>query len=139
MTIAQTPEVSTRGPGIRGKVRHWVVGLSGVSAVLYLLIGLRVVTVLPDDPTGQTSFGLVASAGFAVAAIVAATFDKRLLWALGTVGLAFVIWAYFDLASERTPPFETWGVIIRLVQLPLLAAVGYLAIRPGGTREEPPR
>jgi hypothetical protein len=41
----------------------------------------------------------------------------------------FVYWAYVDVSRTRTPPFETWGITLRFVQLPLLVALGYLAVR----------
>lgn len=42
----------------------------------------------------------------------------------------FVFWAYIDVAKTRTPPFETWGILLRVILVPLLAALVYLAVRP---------
>ena len=42
----------------------------------------------------------------------------------------FVYWAYFDISKTRTPPFETWGIALRIIQIPLLVCLAYLALRP---------
>jgi hypothetical protein len=77
-------------------------GLSALTAILYFLIGLRVVTVL-DTPEEQTVFGLIAGGAFLVGAVVLLVVQRRAVWIFGTLGLAFVIFTYFDLASERSP------------------------------------
>jgi hypothetical protein len=41
----------------------------------------------------------------------------------------FVYWAYFNVSKQRTPPFEVWGITLRIIQLPLLGALVYLAAR----------
>lgn len=112
----------------RDTVRRVALGLTVITAILYYLIGFRVVEVLADDPTGQTTFGLIAGTAFALGAVVIARYDKRVLWVLGTLGLGFVIWTYFNLAPDRDPSFELWGILIRVVQVPLLITLGYLAI-----------
>lgn len=127
------PARPTSGSSVKTRrelVRSVAVVLTALVALLYFLIGLGVVTVLPDDPSSQTAFGLIAGGSFAIGAVIASRYDKRLLWALGTVGLAFVIWTYFNLAPERTPNFEVWGITIRVLQVPLLIALAYLAITP---------
>jgi hypothetical protein len=104
------------------------VGLSGLTAFLYLLIGLNAVTVGDNmTPTEQRAFGFPAAAVFIGGAIVAVLWDQRWLWIVGAVGLALIIMMYFNLASERDPRFEFWGILIRVAQLPLLASLVYLA------------
>jgi hypothetical protein len=39
---------------------------------------------------------------------------------------------YFSLASKRNPHFEMWGIVIRVVQFPLLASLIYLAVTSPG-------
>lgn len=114
-------------------VRRVALILTAASAAIYYLIGLRVVEVIEDDPTGQTTFGLIAGTAFAIGALVIARFDRRILWALGSVGLAFVIWMYFSVAGDRVPEYEMWGITLRILQVPLLAALVYLA----ATQPEP--
>jgi len=116
------------------KVVGWTtVGLSGLTALLYLLIGFNAVTVGDNiTPSEQRAFGLAAAAVFSVGAIVATVWDRRWLWIAGAVGLGLIIMTYFNLAPERDPQFELWGILIRVVQAPLLAGLIYLAAtRPG--------
>jgi hypothetical protein len=96
-----------------------------------------VVTVL-DTPEEQTVFGLIAGGAFLVGAVVLLVVQRRAVWIVGTLGLAFVIFTYFDLASERSPQFETWGILIRIVQGIMLLVLAYLAIRPLSRPSHPP-
>jgi hypothetical protein len=41
---------------------------------------------------------------------------------------------YFAVAELRSPPFELWGLLTKALQVVLLAAVVYLAIRCAGQR-----
>ena len=111
-------------------VRKTALALTVASAVIYYLIGLRVIEVIEDDPSGQTAFGLIAGTAFAVGALIIARFDRRSLWVLGSVGLALVIWMYFSIAGDRVPEYELWGILLRILQVPLLATLIYLAITP---------
>jgi hypothetical protein len=69
-------------------------------------------------------------------------FDRRVLWILGAILQVFVIYTYFNLASQRTPAYEVWGILIRIAQLMILIALVYLEVRlplaqaagPGGSR-----
>jgi hypothetical protein len=99
------------------------------------LIGLKVVTVI-QNPDDQMAFGLVAASAFALGSIVLLAVDRRPLWAVGAVGLALVILMYINVAPDRQPHYEVWGILIRVVQVLLLMALGYLAIRPRVAPEE---
>lgn len=114
--------------GAREAVNWEVVGLSGLPALLYLLIGANVVSLGEITREEQRAVGLPATAVFAGGAIVAATWHERWLWIVGAVGLAAIIVMYFSLASQREPPYEMWGIMIRVAQRPLLAGLVYLAI-----------
>jgi hypothetical protein len=116
----------------RNVVRWSAVGLSGVTALLYLLIGLNVVSIGEITPDEQTAFGLPAAAVFLTGSIVALFWDKRWLWIVGATGLTLIILMYFNLASERVPEFELWGILIRIVQVPLLLALLYLSFTTPG-------
>lgn len=105
-------------------------GLTAACSLLYLMIGFRLVEVIEDDPSGQTAFGLVAGAAFAIGALIIARFDRKTLWVLGSVGLALVIWMYFAIAPDRVPEYEMWGILLRILQVPLLATLAYLAMTP---------
>lgn len=103
-------------------------GLSTLSAFLYLLIGLNTVTIESTiTESEQRSFGLAAAAVFAAGAVIAILRDRRWLWTVGAVGLGLIMMMYFNVAPERDPQFEFWGVLIRVVQVPLLASLVYLA------------
>ena len=113
----------------RTNVTRLAAGLSGLAALFYLLIGLNAVTIENDiTESEQQAFGFTAAAVFGVAAVVATLLDRRWLWAVGAVGLGLIIMMYFNIAPERDPQFELWGVLIRIVQLPLLGSLIYLAV-----------
>lgn len=109
-------------------IARWsAVGLSGLTAFLYLLIGLNVVSIGEMTSQEQTAFGLPAAVVFVAGSVVATFWDKRWLWTLGAAGLALIVFMYFNLASQREPAFELWGILIRVVQVPLLISLIYLA------------
>ena len=74
-------------------------------------------------------FGALAGGAFLLGAVLLFTLDRRWLWIAGALFQVFVIWAYVDVSKTRTPPFEMWGITLRIIQLPLLAALAWLAIR----------
>ena len=65
-------------------------------------------------------------------------YDQRRLWVLGALLQVAVIAQYLNLASEREPPFEPWGIGIRVVQAALLAVLVLLAIVPARPRAPAP-
>jgi hypothetical protein len=104
---------------------------AGLSAFLYLLIGLEVLSI-GEARSGSNDilgFGLGAAAAFALIAIV--VWFTRRRWVLWLVGLfdAAVLVAYFALAGVREPPFEPWGLLIKVCQAVLLVAVALLSLR----------
>ena len=115
----------------RRRVRYFAAAMAAWASLIYILIGLRVVTVI-QNPEEQVGFGFAAGAGFAVAALLILSVDQRSLWVAGAVLQALIIFMYFALAVERIPEFEVWGIVLRIVQVPLLVAVTYLAISPRG-------
>ncbi|GEM_PF-3348804 len=119
------PETSKK----RRTVRYLAAALAVLTSLIYFLIGFQVLAVL-EDPTDQTVFGLISGTAFMVGALVILFFDNRLLMGLGALAQAIIIFTYFNLAPEREPNFEMWGITIRVIQVLLLGALGYLAIRP---------
>ena len=115
----------------RRRVRYFAAVMAACASFIYFLIGLRVVNVI-QNPDEQVGFGFVAGAGFAVAALLILLVDQRALWVAGAVLQSLIIFMYFTLAAERIPEFEVWGILLRMVQFPLLVAVTYLAISPRG-------
>jgi hypothetical protein len=127
--IATTSSTDETGSSfIRRTMKPVAVGLTTLIAVVYLLIGLQVVTVL-ENPSDQTAFGLIAATAFAVGAGILAWFDSRVVFGLGAAGVAFVIFTYFSLATERSPQYETWGIVLRVLQALLFLTLAYLTIR----------
>jgi len=132
MTIepsARTPRV----PTYLRAIRLATAALAAGSAAVYLLIGfgvLQVVVPQPGDPS-LLWFGLPAGVAFAFGAVVMLVSERTTLWVLGAVFQVFTIAAYFGVAQERTPPYEPWGIALRVTQgLILIALVVLLARYP---------
>jgi hypothetical protein len=136
-TTTSTVRDDTAGSLVRRAAKPFAVGLTTLIAVIYLLIGLQVLTVL-DNPDDQTAFALIAAAAFAVGAGILAWIDSKIVFGLGAAGVAFVIFTYFSLATERSPQFETWGIVLRVIQALLFVTLAYLTIRSTGNATTAP-
>ena len=117
---------------------RWVAAAAtAASAILYYLIGFGVLGI-GESTSGETDllgFGLVVGSVFAGAAVAIWLVGSRL--ALGLIGFldAIVLVGYFALASVREPPFEIWGLTIKVLQAVALVGIGMLvfgreAMRP---------
>lgn len=118
-------------PGYLSALRVVTAGLATAAAVVYLLIGfevLQVVEVGPSDPS-LLWFGIPAAAAFLFGAVVILASDRMLLWALGAFFQVFTIFAYVGVAEDRTPPYEFWGIALRVVQALILVALVVLISR----------
>ena len=113
----------------RSTIRHLAAAMAAIAAAIYLLIGFQAVAVI-DEVADQPAFGIPAGIAFALAAIVLARFDNRVVWAVGAVLQALIILMYFAVSGQRTPPFEVWGVLIRGAQVVLFVALVLLAVTP---------
>jgi hypothetical protein len=104
---------------------------AAVMALIYVAIGLGALQVV--DPATQTEsmlpFGVGAGAIFLVGAALLAFTDRRILWTLGAILQIAVAIMYVVVSQQRTPPFEIWGLTLRLIQIPLLAVLVYLAVK----------
>jgi len=120
----------------RTTIRHAGAVVAAVMAVIYFLIGAGVLRVVApnDDPGYMFVFGALAAGAFLLGALLLMRFDRRWLWMLGAAFQVFVYWGYFSVAPDRTPAFEPWGITLRIVQVPLLIALLYLAVRPSEQR-----
>jgi hypothetical protein len=117
----------------RRTIRLVAAGLAGAMAIIYFLIGAGVLDVGRADGTDAgflVVFGASAGGAFLLGAVLLLAFDRRWLWILGTVLQVFVMVGYLTVSADRTPAFEIWGITLRVIQVPLLAALVYLAIRP---------
>lgn len=116
-------------PVTRRTVRYVAAALAGLTAVMYLLIGFCVVSVIEAACADQV-FGTFAAGAYLLGVALLLFFDNRWLWGLGAVFQVMVIFMYFNLAPQRVPAYEVWGILIRIAQVLLLAALVYLALRP---------
>ena len=103
-----------------------------ISAGLYALIGLGVLLVGESadggDP-GLLGFGAMMAVVFVIAALLLMRFRSPILWLAVVVLQLIVLVGYAAFAGYRLPPFEPWGLIVKLDQSVLLAATLYLLIR----------
>jgi hypothetical protein len=121
----------------RRTIRHVAAAMAGIASAIYLLIGLKVVAVI-EQVADQPAFGLPAAIAFAAAAVALVLVDNRVLWAVGAVLQALIILMYVGVASQRTPPFEVWGLLVRVAQVVLFVALVILALRPTESRAPRP-
>ena len=113
---------------------------AAVMAVIYFGLGLGTLQVI--DPATQKEsllpFGAAAGGAFLLGAALLVLADRRILWVLGAIFQVGVAIMYVVVGQQRTPPFEVWGITLRLIQVPLFIALVYLAVRrptPGRTTE----
>ncbi|HEY6012825.1 MAG TPA: hypothetical protein VIU37_02420 [Candidatus Limnocylindrales bacterium] len=133
MTVQWPEWASQRDPDRRRRlVRYAAALLSAATALAYFGIGLGVLriveTTTPDTPDLFT-FGAVSGAAFVLGTVLLLTFDHRGVWLLGAVFQVGVIVMYVAVSPQRTPPFEQWGILIKVLQVAILVALAYLVIR----------
>jgi hypothetical protein len=117
----------TAGKVRRRAIRYFAAAMAGITAVIYFMIGFNVVSVL-DTSTDQI-FGIFAGIAYALGVFLLLVFDRRVVWILGAIFQVFVIFMYFNLASQRSPAYEVWGLLLRVPQLMSFVALVYLAAR----------
>jgi hypothetical protein len=101
--------------------------------VIYLLIGLGTLDIggsTSGESVGLALFGFSAGIAYLVLALLLMFTDRRWLWMLATLLMLWVYVTYVSTAGGREPPFEIWGLTLRVIQLPLLAALIYLSWKP---------
>ncbi|MGZ6274108.1 MAG: hypothetical protein ACXWM8_07445 [Candidatus Limnocylindrales bacterium] len=116
----------------RRRVRHIAAALSVATALLYFLIGVGVLTVVAGtakDAPPMLVFGASAGAAFMLGAVLLLAFDNRALWILGALFQVGVVVMYLNVSAQRTPPFEIWGILIKILQVAILGALVYLLVR----------
>jgi hypothetical protein len=108
-------------------IRFIAAGLAAIIAAIYLMIGFNIITVL-DTPADQV-FGFPAALAYALGIALMIRFDRRIIWILGAVLQVFVVYMYFSLAGQRSPAYEIWGILLRVVQGVLLITLAFLSVR----------
>jgi len=116
---------------------RWVAAvLSLANATVYGLIGagaLRVVQGAPGEGPSLVVFGALAGGAFLLGAVLLMRFDHRVLWWIGAAFQVFAIVTYFNVAPQRVPPFEIWGLSLKAAQLVLLALLLVLSLTRAGS------
>lgn len=145
MTTTPDPTAPAAGrphtaAGRRLVARLVAAGLAVVVALLYALIASGLVTVLEGRTAArdQLAFATPAAAVYLVGAVLLLRYDQRRLWVLSALLQVAVITQYLNLASEREPAFEPWGIAIRVVQAALFAVLVLLAIGSARPRAAEP-
>ena len=118
-----------------GLTRQTVRFIGAVAAALmagiYFLIGTGVLDIggtTSGEAPDQLGFGFSAGAVFLLTAALLLLTDRRWVWVLAAVFQVLVLIVYIGASAIREPPFEVWGITLRVIQLPLLLALGWLAL-----------
>jgi hypothetical protein len=119
-------------PSARRRNRLPTVGaaVAGLTALLYFLIGYEYLSVVEGDDEPELVF-IAAGLFYVLGVILLMSFDWRPLWVAGALLQGLTLYAYIDVADERTPAYEPWGIVIKVTQVVLLAVLVALALRPG--------
>lgn len=116
----------------RVSLRYTAAGVAGVIAVLYFLIGVEVLAVgRPSDGAAPDllAFGMLVGGAHLVVAVLLALIARRAVWLGVAVFQLMVIVGYFALAEVRDPQFEMWGLLVKALQVVVLAMTVWLAVR----------
>jgi hypothetical protein len=112
-----------------GRMRPVAAGVAGLVAVLYLLIGVEVITVVEDQGEAGAAPVLIAGVLFAALAVLLLVTGARRVLLAGAVLQVLVLVMYVVVSSERVPPFEGWGLGIKALQVGLLAGLVTMLVR----------
>jgi hypothetical protein len=117
----------------RKRVRYVAASASSAMAIIYFLIGRGVLDVgasTSGEMVDLAQFGFSAAIAYVVLALALMVTDRRWLWLLATLLMLWVYVIYVSTSGVREPPFEPWGLTLRVIQLPLLLALIYLTWKP---------
>jgi hypothetical protein len=117
------------GTDTQRRVRYAAAAGAALVTALYLLIGFGVVRVVDGQPAGVVPPLLIAAALFAALAVLLLTAPRRWVWFAGAALTALVIVGYIAIGADRSPAFEAWGLTVKTVQIALLGALTWLALR----------
>ncbi len=110
-------------PQGRRAIRYTAAAIAAGCAIVYFAIGAGLIY----PPNGKESFllvfGLSAGSMFVLGAALLAWTDRRAVLVLGALFQAFAIVAYFQVAPQRDPQFEIWGLSLKIAQAAILLAL----------------
>lgn len=113
-------------------MRRLGVAAATVAALLYLMIGIGVLSVgesTTGEDAGLLGFGLVMAASFlGVAGLLLFVRQRAVLLAVAALQVIVLV-GYVALSDMRDPPFDPWGVLIKVAQLVVLGVVAWLIVR----------
>lgn len=123
------------GSGTR-PLRYAVAAVCAACAAVYLAIGVGAVQVVEPaaGEPGLLGFGLTAGGAYALGAFLSARYERRPVWLAGAAFQLLALAMYVAVAPQRTPPYEVWGVSLKVAQALVLVALLYLALRPAAAR-----
>ncbi len=116
-------------PAVRRTIRYAAAAIAAGCAAVYVAIGLGMIYPPNAERTGLFVFGVSAGLAFALGAVLLATTDRRSVLAFGALFQVFAIVMYVAVAQRRDPPFEIWGLSLKVAQAALLVAL-LLLLRP---------
>jgi hypothetical protein len=127
------PRTATAAARIPRKAVRYFAALAALAAgVLYLLIATGTLQVIDPAAVAEEApifIPIAAAAAFFLGTILILAFDRRLTQILGAAVQVTTIVGYFAVAPNRTPSYEVWGIVIKVVQVVALIALAYLAVR----------
>jgi hypothetical protein len=135
MSTAARPRRNLAGQaGRRRAVRYVAAGLSAACAAVYFAIGFGLVVPVETTTDGPSllPFGVAAGIAFAVGAVLLLRIDRLGPWIMGAILQVLAIVLYVVVAERRTPPFEAWGILLKVAQAAILASLVWLILAPGG-------
>jgi len=109
-------------------LRYVAIALCAACVLGYAAIGAGLIYPQTADGVSLPRFGFSTAAAFGLGVALLAVRPGRVVWTLGAAFMVFVIVAYVLVAPERQPPFEAYGIALKLAQAAILAALlGLLA------------
>jgi hypothetical protein len=108
------------------------------SAILYYLIGFGVLDIGESTTGGQEElFGFGFAMGTIFLAVTAVTLLATNRGILAAAGLldAIPLIGYFAMSSLREPPYEVWGLTIKVLQAVTFIAIFVMVLSPRETPE----
>jgi hypothetical protein len=133
MSVHQPGWASHRDPDRRRRqIRYAAAAASAATALLYFGIGagmLKIGEKASTDAPDLLVFGAAAGAAFVLGTVLLLALDHRGVWLLGAILQVLAIAMYVAVSPQRTPQYEGWGILMKVLQVAILAALAYLVVR----------